>query len=530
MNRLCHFAFVVLVSAGLNACSNTVTPAEATPENIGAPGIKALYGVGVTDTVDAVPLQAIVVEVRAADGKLVPGTQVLFEARASGDPARTSDPTLFVCNISVVTCGPATGSTLTVETTDTSGVAKVMVRLGHVAGNTVLRISSTTLPYKDSLSYSVLPGAAVTMRAPIAETLLQIGAVVALPGKQYDRYNNLRTDAPLVTLGIGNAISLATTTSTVTANQIGVQRLYYQLGALLDSTTITVLPAGRLVAWLQRTGTIQMFNIDGSALRTLSTNKDSGLGTFPVFDPSRQRVVLHNASVFGVANTVTVLDTAGGTMRTIPPESGFEWVIAQRQLADGTIMVVGRRTGTMPSAVWRIAANNTITAVAELPGADSTYNNGDVLNTRSMLNPFDAYGAADISADGSRVAYLAGRKPSGALSLRVFNIATSSFVALDTNARSPRWSPHGDQIAYLVGRNQSSSPIIGFPTIINADGTGRREVGSFNLSPGISWSPDGVHLIGRDDSNTKLRILNINSGANIVLNRLTEDYYQPDWR
>lgn len=518
-------ATTVLLCVGPVACSG-----DGATENTGTPGIRVLFGAGVTDTIDAVPLQALVVELRTPRGKPARRTPVRFEARPPTDPARQSEPALFVCSVSVAVCGPNTGTAFVVDSTDDNGVARAMVRLGHIAGRAVVRISSANF-IQDSVAYVVTHGAAVSVRAPAADTLLLVGTVTTLPGKLYDRYNNLRPDVPTTSAGIGSAVSLEVPTSAVTANTLGVQRLYFRSGTMVDSTTVTVLPAARLVAWIPGgADVVHLFNIDGSAVRVLSTRTTSNLGVFPRFDRSRQLVTLHTGEPFANSQTLKVVDTLGTTLRTIPNATGFNWVIAQRQLADGSIMVVGQRSGQLANAVWRVAADNNITAVATLPGADSSYNSGRVQNTGSVLNSYNAYGAADVSPDGTRIAYVAGPPQLPEFSLRVLNIVTGTLTILYANARAPRWSQQGDQIAFLLGRQLGSSPIAGFPNIIKVDGTGRREVGSFTMEAGIGWSPDGLHLIGRDQKSKRLRVLNISTGATVLLSRLKSDYYQPDWR
>jgi len=50
----------------------------------GKPGIRAVAGAGITDTVDAAPLQALVVEVRDQNGALASGVVVRFEPKPVG--------------------------------------------------------------------------------------------------------------------------------------------------------------------------------------------------------------------------------------------------------------------------------------------------------------------------------------------------------------------------------------------------------------------------------------------------------------
>jgi hypothetical protein len=144
------------------------------------------------------------------------------------------------------------------------------------------------------------------------------------------------------------------------------------------------------------------------------------------------------------------------------------------------------------------------------------------------------YGGADISHDASRVAYLT------ATELRVLNVSTGATTVLDSHLRGlqvPRWSAAGDRIAYLTPA-PSNAAADGAPVVINADGTGRRELGSGLMSHGFAWSPDGVYLIGRAGGSFSLqalRLVRVSDGAMMLLRFPTpdtsaEEYFQPDWR
>ncbi len=101
----------------------------------------------------------------------------------------------------------------------------------------------------------------------------------------------------------------------------------------------------------------------------------------------------------------------------------------------------------------------------------------------------------------------------------------------------PRWSVEGDRLAYLspsdcqngVDNNN------GVATVINVDGSGRRVLGNFCFSPGVSWSPDGKYVIGRASEGLALRIVRVADGMDVYMryrdpDNFFADYYQPDWR
>lgn len=489
------------------------------------PGIRIVSGASLADTIDTQPLQALVVEVRRPDGDFARGVVVRFEARPPADTARRFDAAVFVCVLSAPTCGPPFGlAAFASDTTDAQGRAKALVRLGRVAGRAFVRVVVPEFGMSDSATFTVTPGAAVGVRAAAGDTALDIGATATLRGRVVDRYNNTRPEVPVLAAGFGSAFTVDATTGIVTGRAMGAQWLFARHASFTDSTNVRVVPIGRLVVWTSGARAVRLVNLNGSGTRQIISSVSSDLGAFPRFDATRSRVSMHAGSNFfgGTPNNVIVVDTTGAPRRDIGPDVGFSAIIAVRQLADGTVLVVGRRTAAGPFAVyalWRVASDNTITSAAALPSF------------------FPDYGGADISHDGSRVAYIA-TTASFSTELRVLTVADGAITVLEARGRSPRWSSQGDRVAYLVQTSGSFSGNDGAAVVINADGTGRRALGSFIFSPGLAWSPDGTYLVGRNSSfavATGLRVLRVSDGADVLLHFRSpagnvEDYFQPDWR
>jgi hypothetical protein len=528
-HRAALSAALAVVLGVLSACGgdggDPTEPPPAPPT-----GVRAVAGAGVTDTIDAQFTQALVVEVRRPDGTPARGAVVRFEARPPADSTRRNDFAVYVCPLSAQTCGiSATGTGTTAQfsadTTDVEGRAKTIVRLGRVAGRAVVRVSVPELGFVDSVSYTVTAGAAARVRAAAADTGLDIGATATLRARVVDRYGNARSETPALSLGTGDAIALDAASAVVTARGMGTQWLYARLGTLADSTSVRVVPPGRLVVWAASSGqSLRLVNLNGTGTRTLVTGVSSDFGVFPRFDATRQRVTLHagSESFGGSPNRIIVVDTSGTPRRDIGPAGigpagGLNGVIAVRQLSDGSVLAVARRPLEASYAVWRVAANDAITLVAPLPALSG------------------GYGAADLSHDGTRLAYVA-TTPGFTQELRVLTLATGASTALETNGRSPRWSSQGDRVAYLVPAPNSGS-IEGVLVTVAPDGTGRRALGSTILSPGLAWSPDGAYLLGRVAAfgTAALQLVRVSDGASVLVRFRTaaggsEDYYQPDWR
>jgi hypothetical protein len=484
------------------------------------PGVRAVAGAGITDTVDAEPLQALVVEVRDQNGALASGVVVRFEPKATPYYYET----VLVCPLSAVHCAAyfdhgVFGQVVT-DTTDARGRAKVLVGMGHVAGPGVVRLVVPELGFADSATFTITPGAAAGVRAVDADPGLDIGGTATLSGRAVDRYDNARTEKATLSAGPGSAITLNAATGMVTAREMGTQWVFMRYNGFVDSARVRVVPAGRLLVWSSTDQVVRLVNLNGSNERTIVSNVSSKYGVLPLFDQTRQRITLHVGTDpygAGVPNTLIVIDTTGASRREIGPAVGFSMIMVTRYLADGTVLVVGTRSmdSSHPGfSLWRVSTDNTITFLVSLPG----------------LAEND--GGADVSHDGTRVAYVS--TSSSPFGLRVLDVISGSTTVLDTNGSWPRWSAQDDRLVYLgpPSGNVSGS---GVATVINANGSGRRVLGTGDFFSGISLSPDGTYVIGQSTEEFALRLMRVTDGAAVSLRfpmavGCCNYYSQPDWR
>jgi hypothetical protein len=492
---------------------------DSTGPGTGKPGIRAVAGAGITDTVNAVPLQALVVEVRGQDGAVASGVVVRFESQLTPQtPFFYPRPAVLVCPLSSLDCD-AFGGQFATDTTDTHGRATVRIQMGLIAGPGMVRLTVPELGLTDSATYTIAAGAPAAVHAVGANTLLDIGGTATLSGRVVDRYENARTETTTLSAGPGSAITLNAATGTVTAREMGTQWVFMRYNALVDSASVGVVPSGRILVWSSDEQAIRLVNLNGSSERTIVTNVASDYGAFPQFDATRQHITLHSGSEYygGPSNTLIVIDTTGASRRVIATGYEFAAITATRYLADGSVLFVGVKSSDFSHegfSLWRLATDNTISFVVALPGLGATY------------------GGADISHDGTRVAYLS--TSSTPYGLRVLDVVSGSTTVLNTIGTSPRWSAQDDRLVYLGGF--TGYPDHGVATVINANGSGRQVLGTADLTPGITWSPDGTYVIGRSsDYEGGLRLIRVNDGASVSLRFPTatgccRDYWQPDWR
>lgn len=487
------------------------------PTGPSKPGVRAVAGAGVTDTIDAQLSQALVVEVRGQDGALASGVTVRFEPDVTADPFGVYDePSVRVCTPYAPDCAGL--GLVATEITDAHGRAQVPIRMGIFAGRGVVRLVVPDLGLADSATFTKTPGAPAAVRAVGANPQVNIGGTATLGGRVVDRYGNARTEKTILSAGPGSAITLDPSTGTVTGREMGNQWVLMRYNALVDSGRVRVVPPGRLLVWAAGEGVVRLVNLDGSSERTIMSNLALGDDAFPQFDPTRQRITVHVGSEhYGRPNILVVIDTTGASRRDIGPAIGFTTILATRSLADGTVLVVATRSSDLLQpdfSLWRVATDNTITFVVALPGLGRL-----------------PHGGADVSHDGTRVAYIS--SSSSPNDLRLLDVASGSTTVLDSDASSPRWSAQDDRIVYLSTPTSSFNGGGGPATVINTNGSGRRMLGAY-FSPGMSWSPDGIYVVGRASDET-LRLVRVSDGTAVDLRFLAgsvccHDYFQPDWR
>lgn len=514
---------------GIVACGGGDSPTE--PKN--QPGVRSVAGGGVTDTVLAAPLQALVVEVRGAGGSLASGVTVRFEVKPPTDSTRLYEAPLYVCPLSVSQCGSGYnyGFTSAADTTDANGRAKVTVRLGTVAGPAYVRVSVPEFGLLDSVPFTVRPGGAKSAGFTARAVGVTVGGKVTVQAFVRDAYGNARTEAPVLSYaGAAGVATLDAASRTITGQDIGTGWVYARYGAAADSVPVRVVPAGRLLVWDAYAHAVALVNVDGSTPRVFASNVDSDYGTFPRFGPSRATVVLHTggSSGGGTPLRIVVVDTTGANRREIAAPANVTAVTYPRLLANGAVLFVGRKPypagtywGPQPTALFRADADGNAVEVAALPDASADY------------------GGVDVSPDGARVAYVAADEYGASTNLRVLTVASGEVTEVDASGGAPRWSPDGRRLAYLAGPTYARTVM----TTWAVDGAARTQLpsaGNFLGLGGLAWSPDGAYLLGYVDGYSGdggLRVVRARDGVSVPLAipRLSEQtfsgvYYQPDWR
>ncbi|MBC8089644.1 MAG: hypothetical protein H7Z40_20465 [Phycisphaerae bacterium] len=395
---------------------------------------------------------------------------------------------------------------LVTDTTDAQGLVRANVRLGRSPGPATIKLSAPSLGLVDSATFTITTGATNAVRATNTDTALVFGATATLSGRVVDRAGNTRPEVVTLSISPGSAVMLNPATGVASAQSIGMGWVYFRFNNLVDSTSVRAVPPGRLAALVG--SEIRMVNTDGSNVRTLATNVSGGLGASPRFDASGQRVSFQNGSLF-IATSFSIVDTTGPVRRDYDETVGLNSILATRVLANGTVLALAQRTPERYS-LWRVANDNTLTAIIAVPGLLSIQFSGD------------------ISPDGTQIAY-AVPAPPGNPELRVLNTTTGAVSMLEPQITGPRWSRPGDRIAYIAADGLA---------IINANGTGRRLIATGRVIAPLTWSSDGAYIVATVEVPPNLlglRVFRVSDGASVDLRFRSatgaiESYRYPDWR
>jgi Tol biopolymer transport system component len=342
-------------------------------------------------------------------------------------------------------------------------------------------------------------------------------------------------------------------------------------------------PDGTRIAYGTLSGDIQIINVDGSNLVTLTTNaagpswsadgqrlafvrKISGLSPLFVinadgtgetrvtfgtrddwprwspFPPSRSGA---GASI-AIAPTGTKLSlaesrqfaatvrTSNGSLLNDPP---VQWSSSNPAIA--TVSASGAVTAVDYGTVLIRAAFGGNTASAEVRVVDRVLRNAIVYSTEEFGNPALAavrpdgtgrrrltldqvpYTSPDVSPDGRRIAFIAGFTifVQDADAQVISESARPIFNDFSGHLAAPSWSPDGLQIAF-----RSVDRVF----VINADGSGLRQLTPDDPSSddAPTWSPDGTRLIFT--RNSVLHVINAD-GTGLTSLGNSDPASDPDW-
>ena len=442
----------------------------------GHPGLTLVSGYNLTDTITAKPAQALVVEVRDANGAIVPnGTVVRFTAVINS----------YTPEMTVEGLTSSYYDTFATGETNDAGRVAVLVQLGAVAGPARIAIWVPTLGVQDTARYTVLPGQPAGILLMPSDTSMYTSGSYTIRGGVVDRLNNARSD-PVVYTASSPGVSVSSS-GVVTASTTGRYTLTATAGAATGSSGLSVVPQGTVAALVYRNGfRIVTFNLDGSGFHDVVGVIDGGIGPRPRWLPGSSTII-YTELVNGLQQMRTI-DASGKVSTFFPsPPATMTHQAEPSPSANAPVLYFSAYDSRCADYAYCLFRS----------GIDGTNPEllGDVIGPGEALRP-------SASPDGSKVAFV-----TSGLQIKVFDYTTRTVSAWSVTGNYPAWSPDGTQIAYA---QQYGGPL----HLVNADGTNQRVItGSRAYSESAAaWSPDSKWLIAQNVDYGALDIIEVATG------------------
>lgn len=464
-----------------------------------------MAGGDLSDTVDARPVQALVVEVRS-DGRVVAGVPVRFASVTTA-----TDPSVGTTR---VTAGSIDGRFLNlyfnlpsfVDTTDANGRARALLAFGTTAGTAKISVAATAFGAEMSatVSYVVRPGAASRLTLGVRDTTLFSGDSYSAGAGAVDRYGNMRADQ--LTFSAVDELAIVEPTGRIlVGNTTGRGRVAVRLGSLTDTARYAVLPRAPITFVsrpLEAPPAVAIGNLDGSGTSRLDALSvlTSAYPTLPASGtPLVYHVIVLNGTPYGIGS-IFIRD--GSTpARLLLPEGVMYSASYPRITRDGEyVYFAGAQTDTSATAIWRVRPDGSQLERITSPATSSS------VQTQPALSP-----------DGTRLAY----SDRSAGTVTVMTLATGASYSIgDDGGMVPAFSPDGSKLVYLSWR----SGVV----VVNVDGSNAKTVGDgWWGAPTVSWLRDGQWLLLPDAGTVK--VINATSGERIYVPRTTF-MYEPSAR
>ncbi len=462
----------------------------------GSNSISFSAGNAQTDTVFAELSQALNVRVRGAPR----GTVVRFEALPVD--SLNSAAGVYVGSLT----SPFYGTFLA-DSTDASGEAHALIKLGVIAGTGRLKVAVPTLNLEATATFTILPGHAFRVLAFPKDTALFASRMFQARGAVTDRFGNPRTD-PVTYTGLNGNVTVSSNGQVVAT---AISRASYEVraGNVADTGYVSIVPNGTIAALrLPANGStpeLVMFQLDGSELKVLTTL------TIPTYDdpnprwsPDGSRIVFSAGA--STASRLFTVTTSGVVSRLIPsPPVGLIAEVWPHYTHDGAYIYFAGRPTTTNYMIWRVANDGT----------------GAV-----RISPDSVSGTAEVrpapSSDGNRLAYVYVTY-SGTANIRIKYFGPDTTSTWYVNGNTPRWDPVANRLAYV---RQYGGPIL----VVNGDGTAEHVVSApdhLYEERTFDWSPDGQWIVARGTN--VLELINVSSGLTLPLG-YSSNMNMPTWR
>ena len=228
--------FALATSYSLVACGGGGAEPTAPPVIV----LRVVAGANVKDTVQAKPVQPLIVEV-THNGHPRSGVQIRLEANRA-KPADPKETGLTAGVFMSANNGGVYYGDFVSDTTDQNGRVTVLVQLGWVAGVTGVQITAPQLGLSESAVFEVFPGNASKLIMAVRDTVVRAGDTFDIGAFSVDRFSNARAQDKVTYIAVDTLGTVSATGTVQAGSSAGRGAVVVRAGALEDSVYFTVVP------------------------------------------------------------------------------------------------------------------------------------------------------------------------------------------------------------------------------------------------------------------------------------------------
>jgi Tol biopolymer transport system component len=488
VSRRSLVAFAVLAASA--GCGGLLEPSAGG-------GLRIVAGGSLTDSATAMPVQALVAELRDAAGRPRPGVPLQFRS-VPPDSAHGLRASVFVSRLT-----EDQFRSLVTDTTDARGRAAVRLFLGWTAGTGAVLVTVPGTALVETVNVVVQPASARRVVLHPRDTALYAGASFRLDAAPVDAYGNPREDPVSY---VAQTTAAKVNEGLLTALTIGRGSIRVQTDGLTDTAWVSVVPRGTIAANHVRLSVgddaaIMITNLDGSGFGRVTLTDGSCCDRTPAWTAAGTELIFEKGYPYEYLYRV---DLTGSVRRFITDSQPIAQQTFAQPSRDGAWVYFSGQPNYQNWALWRVRADGT---GAQQIGPAVTW--------------YDVDWRPSPSPDGTHLAYVTNRTNS--LTIRTLDVANGAVTPLDIAGEAVRWSPiDPDLLAYI------HNGIIG---LMRPDGTDLRRVSDSSTVYDVvfDWSPDGKWIVARALGRGVLDLINTTTGVTLPL-PFTEQLEQPAWR
>jgi len=463
------------------ACSGGSGDRPTSPDvpTTGKPGLTLSGAINATDTINAPLAQPLTVILRDSLGRPAALKAIRFFALQTvsyGQVAvmRNPDDGTNVPSLTLLT-GP-------------DGRVAVYVSLGNLIGASGIAVQTVDAPiYADTARFTVLPGAPASITSVPKDTAVTPGKSYTVKSTVYDRWGNLLPVTPAyraLDAFVSLSPSQVVTTSTVARSGVVVS-----VGTkVADTAWVSAVPPGSMA--IRKQNIVKVVKFDGELVADVTVAAGSPNPPLPIPGPEWTSDGQAFYSVLGFQ---------------YDPKPGLYRI----DLAGNQTLVSSCANSSCPQgpSVFRMPA--AITSFSVSPDGRTLYASVDGCNYQGILyraqlgstaaperlsppNPDDCFSTVhrwpSVSPDGSTLAFENDSSYFTGFTIQFMDLATRTVRPLRLGGARPRWSPVGDQVAFVNAQSV---------WLVRPDGTGLRRVtlSDRQYLAGLTWSSDGRWLL-----------------------------------